>query len=104
MSVHPCARIGHMTASTRPYQARSTLQMLQDLDRQSSLQYRSATTCPQAHGHRAALISSVVDAQLSDDVGPPAPEAAATRHSACVKGSRCDGGDGDACRGKGWWC
>ena len=57
-------------------------------------------TCPQAHCHRAVLLSSAPDAQLAVVVTPPAPEAAAARHSAHMKIYRGDGGDGDACKGE----
>ena len=55
-------------------------------------------TCPRPHSHRAVLLSSAPDPQLAEAVPPPAPEAAAARHSARVFASRGDGGDGDACR------
>ena len=40
------------------------------------------TICTEFHCHRAVLISNAVDAQLAVVVEPPAPEAAAARHSA----------------------
>ena len=41
-------------------------------------------TCSQAHSHRTVLHSSIVDAQLTEEIVTPAPEAAATCQSASV--------------------
>ena len=61
----------------------------------------SRPTCPQAHGHRAVLLDSAVDAQLAVAVVPPAPEAAAGPHSAGARASSGNRRDRDACAWKG---
>ena len=63
-----------------------------------SLLHKRKATCPKPHSHRAVLLSSAPDPQLAEAVEPPAPEATAACHRARVRISRCDGGDGDACR------
>jgi hypothetical protein len=57
------------------------------------------TTCPKAHGHRAALISIASYAQLAVAVASPAPEAAAICYGTRMNISSGDGSDGDTCRG-----
>jgi hypothetical protein len=66
----------------------------------SSLQQSASATCTEAHGHGAKLICIASDAQLAVVVEPPAQGAAAARNSARVNSSRCNGGDGNACRGE----
>ena len=53
-------------------------------------------TCPQAHGHRNVLISSVSNAQLAVRVITPAPEVTSAPHSARMLISSGYGCDGDA--------